>query len=414
MVMRVSTATAFFAPIEAMRRQQAELERTQREISSGQRLTALEQNPAQAAQVSDLDRFLAVNERYGINANLASSRLRMGEVTLTSGIDVLQRVRELTVQGANDSLDLSVRKSIAHEVRELSSQFLSLANRQSDTGEYLFGGMNATSAPFVKTGSSQVVSYVGDSREREIAISSSRSISDGFAGDEIFMDVTAGNGSFVTRASATNTGSGTIDVGVLLSGSTWQASSSQGPFTISFDVTGGVRTYGVTRADGGVVIPNGTTFQSGQPISFLGIQMTVQGSPADADSFIVTPATGANASENIFKTIDRLATALETDPLTSAARAQVTSELGGVLRQIDQAIDNLSDTRSSVGARLRTIEESESFREEQVFLAREALSTLRDVDFAEALARLNAQMTALQVAQQAYSRISSRTLFDYL
>ena len=110
----------------------------------------------------------------------------------------------------------------------------------------------------------------------------------------------------------------------------------------------------------------------------------------------------------------RLATALETPNLTGAKRAQISTDLGGIVNQLDQAIANFSDVRSSIGSRLNIIEESEAFAEEQEIIVKDTLSKLRDVDFAEALARLNAQMTALQVAQQAYAKISNRSLFDYL
>lgn len=315
--MRISTATSFFAPVESMLRQQAEIERTQREISSGQKTQELAENPAQAAQASALDRYLAASERYAINADIAAGRLKMGESTITSGLDILQRVRELTVQGANDSMDVSARKAIAVEVRELNDQLLALANRRSESGEYIFAGTKTNTVPFLRNPSTGAVEYQGDWRERIIPISESRSVIDGFSGGEIFVDV--------------------------------------------LDVTSGS--------------PN---------------------------------------TESVFDTLDRLATALETSPLTPAARAQVSTDLGNVLRQVDEAINNLSDTRSSIGARLQVIDQSEAFREEQEISVKETLSTLRDVDFAEALARLNAQMTALQVAQQAYSRVSNRTLFDYL
>ena len=43
-----------------------------------------------------------------------------------------------------------------------------------------------------------------------------------------------------------------------------------------------------------------------------------------------------------------------------------------------------------------------------------SLSDLKDVDFAEAISRLNQQMVGLQAAQAAYSRIGQMSLFDYL
>ena len=41
-------------------------------------------------------------------------------------------------------------------------------------------------------------------------------------------------------------------------------------------------------------------------------------------------------------------------------------------------------------------------------------SELNDLDFAEAVSRLNLQTTALQAAQQAYIKIQGLSLFNYL
>lgn len=413
MTMRVSTATAFRAPVESMIRQQAEMERTQREISSGQKLRTLAENPAQAARVSDLDRYLAGVERYSANAELATNRLKMGELTISSGLDLLQRARELAVAGANDSLDLTARKAIAQEVRGLGDQLLSLANRRGESGEFIFAGSVSGATPFVRVGGPVV--YSGDTLEREIPISATRTIADGFSGDDVFMDITEANGAFRTAAAGTNAGRGIIDVGAVTDGVAWGAATTASPggYKVKFAVGPTSTTYSVLKADGTALAPPiGGNYLSGQTINFLGIQVSVNGVPANGDEFTVVPTNGG--TESVFDTLDRLVTALETPNLTGAIRAQISTELGGVVNQIDQAIANLSDVRSSVGARLQIIEENESFVEEQEILIKETLSTLRDVDFAEALARLNAQMTALQVAQQAYSKISNRSLFDYL
>ena len=45
---------------------------------------------------------------------------------------------------------------------------------------------------------------------------------------------------------------------------------------------------------------------------------------------------------------------------------------------------------------------------------RESLSQVQDLDYAEAISRLNLQMTALQAAQQAYVKVQGMSLFNYL
>ena len=53
-------------------------------------------------------------------------------------------------------------------------------------------------------------------------------------------------------------------------------------------------------------------------------------------------------------------------------------------------------------------------REDTKFQLAGSLSDLRDLDYAEAISRMNQQMTGLQAAQAAYTRIGQMSLFDFL
>jgi len=43
-----------------------------------------------------------------------------------------------------------------------------------------------------------------------------------------------------------------------------------------------------------------------------------------------------------------------------------------------------------------------------------SLSEMQDLDYAEAISRMNQQMVSLQAAQAAYTRLGQMSLFDYL
>jgi flagellar hook-associated protein 3 FlgL len=45
---------------------------------------------------------------------------------------------------------------------------------------------------------------------------------------------------------------------------------------------------------------------------------------------------------------------------------------------------------------------------------KETLSKLQDLDYAEAISKLNIQMLALQAAQQTFAKTQNMTLFNYL
>ncbi len=151
-------------------------------------------------------------------------------------------------------------------------------------------------------------------------------------------------------------------------------------------------------------------FFPGDQIEFQGTQFSIEGTPAVADSFAIRPA----GTESIFATLKRLSETLRSPLATPAETERVGDALQGVLQQLDGSINSLSDARSTTGSRLLTLQQINEFRTEQMDIARESLAKISDVDFAEAIARLNQQITALQVAQQTYAKANTASLFDYL
>jgi len=70
--------------------------------------------------------------------------------------------------------------------------------------------------------------------------------------------------------------------------------------------------------------------------------------------------------------------------------------------------------RAEVGTRLSSLENAANAREDQVVELERMRSDLRDLDYAEAVTKMNQQLVALQAAQMSYSRISQLSLFNYL
>jgi flagellar hook-associated protein 3 FlgL len=84
------------------------------------------------------------------------------------------------------------------------------------------------------------------------------------------------------------------------------------------------------------------------------------------------------------------------------------------LTQIDQGLTRVGNLRSEVGARLSAIDSAASDRDALDDQLNVSVSDLRDIDYAEAISRMNQQLTGLQAAQAAYARIAQLSLFDYL
>lgn len=412
---RVATASQQTEAVGAIAAQRAEIAKTQRELSTGKKEFT---DSASVLSVRALERFISDGERYALSADVLEYRLNLAELSLTSGINTLQRARELTVYANNASVTAEARRVTADEIDSLLDDMLRLANSQDAFGEHIFSGSQVNTPPFVQQGGDIV--YQGDTVTRSVRISDSRLIRDGFAGNQLFIDVPQGNGVFTVEPAEANTGNARIGRQTVLDPTAWKA----GNYTLSFVEAPATETASNDASQGGSLRyeirandadPDSEPlaaggFVSGDQIEFQGIQFSISGAPAIADQFSIGPA----GTESIFTTLKRLSETLRSPLATPADTERVGDTLRGALQQLDGSIDSLSDARSTTGARLLTLQQINDFRTEQMDIARESLAKIADVDFAEAIARLNQQITALQVAQQTYAKANTASLFDYL
>lgn len=85
-----------------------------------------------------------------------------------------------------------------------------------------------------------------------------------------------------------------------------------------------------------------------------------------------------------------------------------------ILEDIDLALDNILVVYTKIGARLNAIQEQKNVNEQYLLHVQEALSLVADLDYAEAVSRLNQQMLGLQAAQQVFVKVQGMSLFNYI
>lgn len=402
---RISQINLQQALVAQMRQQQAAIARTQEEVASGRRQI---DDPEQIANVKNLERQIADADRYAKSSQVLNYRLSLGESVMTSSLDLLQRARELAVMSNNDGVEPFSQSVVAAELDALRQQLFGLANTQDALGEYLFSGTQVKTQPFVESNGGVV--YQGDQSIREIRVSEATRLRDGYAGDAIFTDIPRGNGSFVTSVGSSNAGSAFIDVGQVADAAAWAAREADRYVIVMVPTVADGLQYEVRANDAnGAVVGSGAYVPDGQ-IGVAGARVRLSNGASAGDSFMIDVA----GTEDIFTTLDRFAALLRSSLASGADKARLSTDISNILVQFDQAIDSANIARSDLGSRLTVLEDADRFREDQKVVSQEILSDLRDTNYAESVAKLQAQMTALQVAQQAYSRATSRTLFDYL
>jgi flagellar hook-associated protein 3 FlgL len=301
--MRISTSYIQQQSVESMLRQQTELAKTQQQVSTGERILSPSDDPVAAVRILGIERDLNLTEQYQGNADVAESKLSVTDGVLDSAADILQRIRELGVQGLNDSNDANARAAIAEEMDQLKQSLLSLANSTDANGEYLFSGYQSNTQAF----DPGTYAYNGDSGQRNVRVGGGYLVEVSEPGDQIFV-------------------------------------------TNNLD--------GNTQA--------------------------------------------------IFQTIDEFTTALNNNDVSTAPNN------GDFLSNIDTSLGQVLGARTAVGTRMNAVDQQRAVNEASIASLESNRSQLKDLDYAEAITRLNQQSVGLQAAQQAYVKVQGLSLFNFI
>jgi len=186
--MRVSTAWFQQSGVNSLLDQQAKLNKTQLQLSTGKKNASPADDPKAAARGVDLNQTIKQTEQYQSNINTARQRLSMADGVLQNVVSLLSKVHDLGVQGLNDTNSASDRGAIALEMRSLAENLTSLANTQNANGEFLFSGFNSDQPAFAETApGSGLYTYGGSTGDpRVIQISADRQLADGDLGTTVF------------------------------------------------------------------------------------------------------------------------------------------------------------------------------------------------------------------------------------
>ena len=397
--MRVSTFSTYLTGMTAMQRLQAALDHTQRQVSSGRRILVPSDDPVAAGRALELRESLSRLSQFDRNAGIAESGLAQEETALISVNDVLQRVRELALQANNATQSDASRQLIAIEMRDRLDDLVQIANQTDGNGRYLFSGNLSAVEPVSRTGSS--FSYNGDQGQRHVQISARRQVPVGDPGSAVFFMIRAGNGEFTTRPAPGNSGTLVIGSSGVVDPTAWDQDS----YTVRFIDSSN---FEVVNSAGSVITTG--AYQPGDRIAFQGIEISLSGEPAAGDELSISPA----PYQNVFETIEKLATALELPANNDVARAAQTNGINAGLLDLDEAIGSVLNIRTRIGSRMSSIENQIDSNGAMALSVQEALAGIEDLDYAEALSRLSLEVTMLQAVQQSFVRTQQLTLFNFL
>ncbi|NVK03037.1 MAG: flagellar hook-associated protein FlgL [Oceanospirillaceae bacterium] len=190
--MRISTTQLYTEANRNMMEGQSKLAEIQDKISSGKNFTSLADDPVGANQVVNLNRELSRIDIFQSNIDATRRRLDLEETTLSNLNLAFDRVRELSVQAASNTLTDVDRRAISYELEELVAYAANLMNTRDAKGEYLFSGSKGTTPAYALENGQYV--YQGDAGNREIQIGSSVYVDSTDSGRSLFESISGDSG----------------------------------------------------------------------------------------------------------------------------------------------------------------------------------------------------------------------------
>jgi len=166
----------------------------QHKTATGRKFTRPQDAPAAVATSMNLDSVLAFLNQYNRNIEDGTSRLSFTETALSDANQQIQRVRELTVQGASTYLTRNDRGALALEINQLFESVAALGN-SNFRGNYIFSGWETLTKTFsfnYQTGSSHMssVTFRGDTGQIYRNIQVGQDLDVNLNGKDVFLQKT--------------------------------------------------------------------------------------------------------------------------------------------------------------------------------------------------------------------------------
>jgi flagellin len=312
------------------------------------------------------------------NANDGISLMQTAEGALQQSTNILQRVRDLSLQSANGSNGATERKALNQEVTQLKNELDRIANTTTFAGKKLLDGSFGTSA-----------FQVGAAANETISVSLADAGATSLKGDYFTQSGTAFTGT------ATASGSVTVTINT--------AGAAGGATVVKFDVASGATAASVQESAVKAINDSNLGLYAFTNAAGTGTQIVSQYNDATpaANNLAVagvgftTVPTGLTAGGTVAG-----ATVATNDTVAALDITTVEGAQKAVL-VIDQALGQIDTQRAALGAVQNRFDNTISNLQSISENASAARSRIRDTDFAQE----TSELTKNQILQQAGTAI---------
>jgi flagellar hook-associated protein 3 FlgL len=164
------------------------MDQLQEQVSSGRKINKPSDNPVTAVRGMFYRSSLNEIDQYKRNADDGLSWMTSTDEALDEVTSVLQRVRELTIQGKNGTNSETDRNAIAEEISQLKEHLGEISNSQI-AGKYIFAGTDVKTPPY----SSATKEFTNANNEKlELVVGQNNTVQINVKGIDVFNNDGAG------------------------------------------------------------------------------------------------------------------------------------------------------------------------------------------------------------------------------
>ena len=421
--MTIGTPRLHQQNVELFARLNQELKSLQGQVGSGKADLKLSENLYDISKLSAAEERKSETNQYMQNAKRASKDLEFLDVALDRLQNLTVNLQELVVDSSSDMLSQTERERFILDAQSLKKEIFDLANQNDSFGNSLFGGHSGTKNPFVMDNNGSV-SYVGSALKREVKVSPSLYVQQNVAGNELFNNISDGaektsifqlvDDFIFSLENDLNSG---YSSNLLSDGDSvdlvFPSSGAEADFEFVLK-TGNTENkieatiYGndysqivdqINTLTGSTGISASTV--SGNRIRLQGSVEQLNISNFDASNFV---------SEKSYIGVIKDISSSDVVERINDNRLQIAS----INDKIKDAFEQFSTARAQVGASSRIAQDNEAAAQDVLVTLEEDMSKIRDADLASLLTQLEFLMTNKEAAQATFTRITSKSLFDFL
>ncbi|OME97074.1 flagellar biosynthesis protein FlgL [Paenibacillus amylolyticus] len=188
-----------------LNRNAQQMNNTQTQLATGRKINKPSDDPVGITYSLRYRAELSSNEQYQKNVDSAISWLEFNDTVMNQAGNVVQRLRELVVQGSTGTNPQSALDSINEEVKQLNEQLIDVSNSKLN-GKYIFNGetydvkpyefptnpdgsFDTSNAASIATDKGKINFIVGESVQLPINVNGNEVFGTGTEEDNLFVTV---------------------------------------------------------------------------------------------------------------------------------------------------------------------------------------------------------------------------------